>query len=105
MPINRLNLISLLNATVAIITTKLQSLKLMRADEKLKTIMKWLRFIITLMNTVPMLNARIFITNKHDSDARLVALRESIGNIQTWRTRVECSELYHQRTRFRCSDT
>jgi len=40
----------------------------MRADEKLKIIMKWVRFIITLMNIVPMLNAQIFITNKHDSD-------------------------------------
>jgi len=34
---------------VAVITTMLPSLKLMRADEKLKTIMKLLRFIITLM--------------------------------------------------------
>jgi len=54
---------------VAVNTTKLQSLTLMEDDEKLKTIMKWLRFIITLMNMVPMLNAWIFITNKHDSDA------------------------------------
>ena len=62
--------------------------------------MKLLRFIITLMNMVPMLNARIFITNKHDSNARLAALRQSTGNNQTWRTRVECSDLHHQRTRF-----
>ena len=34
---------------VAVITTKLSSLTLMRADEKFKTIMKLLRFIIILM--------------------------------------------------------
>ena len=55
---------------VAVITTKLRSLTLMRADEKLKTIMKLLRFIIILM--------------MYGSDA-------------------ECSDLYHQRTWFRCS--
>jgi len=34
---------------VAVITTTFPSLTLMRADEKLKKIMKWLRFIIILM--------------------------------------------------------
>ena len=57
---------------VAVITTKLPSLKLMvmmLADEKFKTIMKLLRFIIILM--------------MHGSNA-------------------ECSDVYHQQTRFRC---
>ena len=45
--------------------------------------MKWLRFIITLMNMVQMVNAQIFIINKHDSDAKLAALRQSTGNTQT----------------------
>ena len=54
---------------------------------------------------VHMANARIFITKKHDSDARLAVLRQSTGNSQTWHTRIDCSDLYHQRTQFRCSDT
>jgi len=45
----------------------------MQVDEKLSTIMKWLRFIITLMNMVPTLNVWIFITNKQDSDAASTA--------------------------------
>ena len=32
---------------------------------------------------VQMLNARIFITNKHDSDAWLAVPRPSTGNTQT----------------------
>jgi len=59
--------------------------------------MKWLRFIITLMNMVQMMNARIFINNKHNSDAWLAALHRSTENDQTWHTCVECSDLYHQR--------
>ena len=43
---------------------------------------------------VPMLNARIFVTNTHDSDARLFTWRQSSGNSQTWRTRVECWDRY-----------
>ena len=62
---------------VPVITTKLQSLT--RADEKLKTIMKWLRFIITLINTVLMLNAQI--TNKHDSDAWLASKHRKHPNL------------------------
>ena len=62
--------------------------------------MKLLRFIITLMNMVPMLNAQIFITNKHDSDAWLAALHQSTRNDQTWHTCAERSDLYHQQTQF-----
>ena len=54
---------------------------------------------------VQMLNARIFITDKHDSDARLAVPRPSTENTQTWRMRIECSDRYHQGTQFRCSDT
>jgi len=54
---------------------------------------------------VQMLNARIFITNEHNSDALLAVPCPSTGNTQTWRTRIECSDLYHQGTRFGCSDT
>ena len=49
-----------------------------------------------------------FITNKHDSDAWLPVPHLSTGNpgkTQTWHTLIECSDLYHQRTRFGCSDT
>ena len=52
---------------VAVITTKLQSLTLMWADEKLKTIMKWLRFIITSVD-------------EHGSDAECLDLYHK----QTW---------------------
>jgi len=51
---------------------------------------------------VLMQNARIFITNKHDSDAWLAALHQNTGKNQNWHMCVECSDLYHQRTRFRC---
>jgi len=54
---------------------------------------------------VQMLNAQIFITNEHNSDARLAVLCPSTGNTQIWRTRIECLDLYHQGTLFRCSDT
>jgi len=66
---------------VAVITTKLQSLTLVQADEKLKIIMKWLRFLITLMNIVPMLNAQNFTTNKHDSNARLASEHRKHPNL------------------------
>jgi len=45
---------------------------------------------------VQMMNAQLFITNEQDSDARLAVPRPSTGNTQA--LRVECSDLYHQRT-------
>jgi len=45
-------------------------LTLMIAERKLSTITKFRRSV-TLMNTIPMLNARICITNIHDSHAPL----------------------------------
>ncbi|KAK2166882.1 hypothetical protein LSH36_34g08000 [Paralvinella palmiformis] len=52
-----------------------------------------------------MLNGRIFITNKQDSNGRLAVSHLTAGNTQALCTHVECSERYHQRTRFQCLDT
>ena len=82
---------------VTVITTKVQSLTLMRADEKLKMIMD--DEMTQIYNNIDKHGSDTEYSDLYHQRTRFFArLAPEHWKIPNWHTRKKCSDFYHQRT-------